>query len=248
MFMKYVEISPYAIKQVAKAVNLEGEFKRNEKWSRLMNDLETFYNDFKSGKDLTEEGTYLLSHVAHLALLMIDQYRTNPSLDDRYKPYMNYKKIVLDVDDVVADFTKAFTERYGLKEGKYWDSTYSIKEKLKELANDKDFFVNLPVKNFPNFIPHAYVSARSIPVEWTMEFLEKNNLPCSPVHHVPFNHSKVQVLQDIGTDIFIDDKFTNFLEAQKAGITSFLMDASHNQHYDVGYRRIYNLDIMNIIR
>ena len=248
MNMNYAQISAYAIKQVSKAISLEGGFKREESWTTLMNELEMYYNEFKSGRDLTDDGTYLLSHVAHRALLMLDQYRTNPNLDDRYKPYMNHKKIVLDVDDVVADFTSAFTQKYNIKEGKYWDSTYSIKQKLNELKEDKSFFINLPVKHYPNFIPYAYVSARSIPVEWTMEFLEKNNLPCSPVFHVPFNASKTDTLLDIGAEIFVDDKFTNFVEAQKAGITSFLMDASHNQHYDVGYRRIYNLDIMNIIR
>lgn len=244
----YASISPYALKQIAKAVSLEKDLLKDQNWSSLMNDFENYYQQFKSGKDLTVDGTYLLSHVANIAMLMIDQYRTNPELDDRYKPYMNHKHIVLDVDDVVADFSGAFCKKFNIPEGKYWDSNYGMKEKLAELAKDKSFFVDLPVKHIPNFIPHAYVSARSIPEDWTMEFLEKNGLPCRPVYHVPFNASKVDILEEIGADIFIDDKFSNFLESQKAGITSFLMDASHNQHYDVGYKRIYNLDIMNIIR
>jgi hypothetical protein len=39
-------------------------------------------------------------------------------------------------------------------------------------------------------------------------------------------------------DIFIDDRFDNFVELEKNGICCFLMTAEHNKRYNVGYRRI----------
>ena len=62
-------------------------------------------------------------------------------------------------------------------------------------------------------------------------------------HVVPWDQSKLAHLRDLKIDIFIDDKYENYKEATDAGIFCYLMDAPHNQYYNVGHRRIYNLDI-----
>lgn len=243
----YAKLSAYALRQIAKAAEKENITPRS--WLEILDEIERDLQKFKSSEDFNHETQlYLLNHVGVKVMQLIDQYRTSPDLDDRYKPYLNLKRIVLDVDDVVADFTKAFTKKYNINPRSYWDGTYQIGEMLNELKEDRDFYVNLEVKFKPNFMPHAYVSSRSIPVEWTQEFLEKNDLPCRPVYHVPFNTSKLEMLKMLNTEIFIDDKFDNFAEAMRNGITAFLMDAPHNQHYNVGFRRIHSLDIKNIIR
>jgi hypothetical protein len=41
----------------------------------------------------------------------------------------------------------------------------------------------------------------------------------------------------------IDDKYDNYKEITNAGIFCYLMDAPHNQYYQVGHRRIYDLKI-----
>lgn len=256
--LKYQLIPPYAIKQIARVFTFGagkyGEFnwEKGFTWTRLLGAMERHMAAFKAGVDLDpESGLYHLAHAVTNGLMLLEFHRTHPELDDRYKPYMNEKRIVLDVDDVVADFAGAYKEKFGKSPHNYWDFTYSMGDNLKTLIESpegEDFFVNLKVKHRPNFIPHAYVSSRSIPVEWTKKFLEKNGLPCRPVYHVPFNESKVEVLKSIQAEIFIDDKFQNFREAQEAGITAYLMDAEHNQHHNVGYRRLNDLDIRNIIR
>jgi 5'(3')-deoxyribonucleotidase len=243
----YSKLSAYALRQIAKAADFEDNSPRS--WTEILNEIEQDLQLFKSSDDFHKEtNLYLLNHVGFKVMKLIDQYRTAPNFDDRYKPYMNLKRIVLDVDDVVADFTEAFTKRYNINPKSYWDGTYNIGKMLDEIKEDKDFYINLKVKYRPNFMPYAYVSSRSIPVEWTETFLEMNDLPCRPVYHVPFNTSKLEVLKSLNTEIFIDDKFDNFAEALGAGITAFLMDAPHNQHYNVGFRRIFSLDIKNIIR
>lgn len=256
--VKYQLLPPYALKQVARVLTFgaekyeENNWQKGIPWTKLMGSLERHYQDFKAGIDMDEEsGLYHLAHAAVNALMLLEYYRIRPELDDRYKPYMSQKKIVLDVDDVVADFCSAYKERFKTESQNYWDFSYHVPNNLKNLIESdegRDWYVNLPVLHRPNFTPHAYVSSRSVPVEWTQEFLEKNGLPCRPVYHVPFNTSKVEVLKEIGAEILIDDKWDNFIDAEKAGITAFLMDAGHNQHYNVGYRRIYDLDINNIIR
>lgn len=256
--IKFQLLPPYAIKQVARVLTFgatkypEGNWEKGMEWKRMIGSMKRHLAAFESGVDLDEEsGLFHLAHCVTNGLMLLEYHRTHPELDDRYKPYMNDRKIVLDVDDVIADFAGAYKERFGNSPHNYWDFTYSMGENLKNLVNSpegEDFYVNLKVKHRPNFTPEAYVSSRGVPVEWTMKFIEKNNLPCRPVYHVDWNTSKVEVLKKIGADILIDDKFQNFKEAQAAGITAFLMDAEHNQHHDVGYRRLTDLDIKNIIR
>ena len=51
----------------------------------------------------------------------------------------------------------------------------------------------------------------------------------------------VAAAKDAKIDIYVDDRFTNFVELNKAGICCYLFDAPHNQRYSVGYKRIKNL-------
>lgn len=256
--IEYSLVPEFAQQEVAKVFTYgKGKYERDNwrkgfNWSRLMDAHERHYNLFKQGIDFDgESGLFHIAHsIANLQMLQ-EMYRSHPNLDDRRKQYLHTPKIVLDVDDVVADFNGAYKKKFGLKKLNYWDSSYALGDNLQKMIDSgeaEEFYINLKVKHIPNFIPHAYVSSRSVPVEWTKQFLEKNGLPCRPVYHVPFNASKVEVLKEIGAEVLIDDKWDNFLDAEKAGITAFLMDAEHNQHYDVGYRRVNDLILNNIYR
>ena len=114
---------------------------------------------------------------------------------------------------------------------------------LEQLKNEKDFWVNMPVKNRPSFEVDYYITARSIPVEWTEEAIQKNNLPKAPVYSLPWNISKIDTLKKLGVNIMIDDKYATFKECKENGIFCYLMNAASNQHYNVGHHRIYNLDL-----
>ena len=222
----------------------ENEWKKGHAWSEFSAKLERSFLDFKAGNDVDKDGLYNLAKVASHALMLLDLYETYPQGDDRYDKNTNTPKIVLDVDDVVADFIGHYQNTFNVKLNKYWSSSYGIKGNLDKLKEDKEFWLNLPkLRNVP-FEVHAYVSSRSIPVEWTQEWIEKNGLPCAPVYHVPWDTSKVELLKKIGCDILIDDKYANFQEVTKAGMFCYLMDAAHNKHYNVGHRRIFDLNIL----
>lgn len=250
-------IPEYALKQIGKVMTkgalkyAPNNWRKGMPWSEVEASLQRHLMAYKDCEDFDQEsGIYHMAHVAVNAMFIIDYYRSNPQFDDRYKPYLNQRKIVLDIDDVVCDWAQGYRDYTGNPlPSAYWDSQYNTGDVLNGLASDEKFWVDvLQVKRLPDFVPHAYVSSRGIPVEWTQKWLEKNGLPCRPVHHVPWNSSKVEVLKSLGTDIFIDDRFENFAEASRAGICSFLMDASHNKFYDVGYRRVHDLKIRNIVR
>ena len=82
-----------------------------------------------------------------------------------------------------------------------------------------------------------YTALRSIPCEWTKEWLLKNGFPDVELISVGYGESKVESLKG-KCDIFIDDRYDNFVELEKNGICCYLMTAEHNKRYDVGYRRI----------
>lgn len=155
--------------------------------------------------------------------------------------------IYLDIDDVVADWIPTFCKRYNCPIPKTWDNPYITSDRLEELSQDKNFWVELPLRHSVNFRPKGYLSARGIPKKWTYEFMKLNKIPGrSNINQVPWNFSKIEKLKELKCDIFIDDKPQTFEDCHKAGIFCLLMDAPHNQHIETEYR-IYDLDINKII-
>jgi hypothetical protein len=268
--LRYDLIPPYPMEQIAKLFTYGAKkyspnnWKKGMPWSECEAALKRHLAAYDANEDYDYDSEcagciagdcdnhsrlYHMVSVAWNAIVLIDYYKSNPQFDDRIKSYLKLPKVVLDVDEVVCGWAQGYKEYTGKDiQSTYWDSRYGFTAELDELAKDKKFWLNLPCIRKPDFVPHAYVSSRSIPVEWTEEWLEKNELPCRPVYHVPFNTSKIEVLKSIDTSFFVDDRFSNFAEAESAGICSFLMDCRHNQHYNVGYRRIHDLKLKNIIR
>ena len=248
--MRFDLIPARSIKGVAKVFAkgvekgyAEDGWRRNTKITHLINQLHKKLNDFENMKDIDDDGLWNIDKVAAYALMIHDLLATNPHHDDRFDQVSESPRIALDVDDVVADFLGGYATKTGDKLNPYWNASYDLPNKLRELASDEDFWVNLPVKHRPNFEPTCYISSRSIPVEFTQKFIQKAGLPCAPVYHVPWNESKVDVLKANKIDILIDDKPQNFLEATRNGIFCYLMDCSHNQDFDAKGRRIYDLNL-----
>jgi len=263
--LRYNLIPPYPMEQIAKLYTYGAKkyspnnWKKGMPWSECVAALKRHLAAFEAVEDYdydqdcagckvgdcnNHSGLFHMVSVAWNAITLIDYYRSNPQFDDRLKSYLKLPKVVLDIDEVVCGWAQGYKDFTGKDiQSSYWDSCYGFTAELDELAKNKEFWLGLPCIRKPDFVPHAYVSSRSIPVEWTQEWLQKNELPCRPVYHVPFDTSKVEVLESINTEFFIDDRFENFREAQLAGI-----DAKHNQFYNVGYRRIYDLKLKNIIR
>ena len=155
--------------------------------------------------------------------------------------------IYLDIDDVIFDWGKAYAKRYNTTPPKYWTNSKLKSDRLHELSKEKDFWLNLPIKNIPDFIPAGFVSARGIPKAWTIESLQIHRIPGrSNVNQVHWGQSKLSLLKDLQTDIFVDDKVATFKECNKNGVFCLLMTAPHNVNLKTPYR-INNLKLENII-
>lgn len=219
------------------------EWMQGMKWSEVISSLKKHLMAFELGEDYTPEGNLSIAEVAANALILAEYYSINPAGDDRIFLPVNRPIVALDIDDVCLDFIGTYEKKTGTKLNDYWNGSYEISEKLKELSTDKEFWTTLPTKHLPTFEPDLYITSRSIPVEWTMENLERNGFPCAPVYCVPWNESKVDLLKKHNVSILIDDKFANYKDAIDNGIFCYLMDAPHNKYYNVGHRRVYNLDL-----
>jgi len=155
--------------------------------------------------------------------------------------------IFLDIDDVIFTFQQDYAKYFNVPVPKKWLSNKTIISHLSILQKNRDFWLNLGLKNYPDFIPKGYVSARSIPKSWTIESLRKKNLPnFTKICQLDWGESKVDILKSLKCDLFIDDKVKTFKELNKAGIFCLLMDAPHNQHIKTPFR-IYTLNIDNIL-
>jgi hypothetical protein len=156
-------------------------------------------------------------------------------------------KIYLDVDDVVTNWVPTFCKKYDCPIPTTWTNPHITRARLDELSKDRNYWINLPVRHRPNFVPSGFLSARSVPKRWTYEFMKLNQIPGrSNINHVPWNTSKIEKLRAFGCDIFIDDKDETFEDCHKAGIFCLLMDTPWNQHIKTPFR-IFNLDYNTII-
>lgn len=221
----------------------ENEWRKGLKWSEVLNSLKKHLTEFELGNDYTETGELRIASVAAQALILAEFTKIYSQGDNRQLSTIARPRVSLDVDDVVISFVPEFEKKFNIKLTPYWKGTYQMNDLLNQVKDDKEFWINLPVLHHPGFEPTCYITSRSIPTEWTMECLERNNCPCAPVYSVPFNESKIELLKKNNIDIHIDDKVDNYKDCIDNGIFCYLMDAPHNRYLQVGHRRIYNLDL-----
>ncbi len=247
---------PYAQEQYAKVLTLGSikyaarNWENGMAWSIVTASLKRHIRKFEQGEDYDDE-TGLL-HTAHMmcnAAFLTEYYRIYPQGDDRPHKYLKRAKIGLDIDDVLSDFVAYWADYHKSEVGSAWNFDRNMNDKFEALKDNKDFWLSIPVKTKPSdipFEPHCYITSRSIPQEWTEKWLDMNGFPTVPVYSIGLGQSKVDVAKESGIDIFVDDKFDNFVELNKAGICCFLFDAPHNKRYNVGYKRISSLSHFSI--
>lgn len=205
----------------------------------------------QQGNCTNHSGLLHSAHVMTNAAFLTEYYKIYPQGDDRPHRYLKMPKIGLDIDEVICDWIGGWRERFGessdIVEGVgNWHWRYDVAEQYKSFTPEamEEFYMSLKPKVKPEdipFEPHCYITSRSVPVELTMRWLQRNGFPAVKVYSVGHGVSKVDVARESGIDWFVDDRFDNFVELNNAGICCFLMDMPHNRRYNVGYKRIYSL-------
>lgn len=246
---------PFAINELAKVFTKGSEkyaprnWELGMAWSKVLASLKRHLNAFEAGEDFDPEtGLLHITHVAWNAMALTSYYKIYPQGDDRNHLYLNYPKIGLDIDEVLARWTDSWMKKWDIdNRPTSWHFDRDIVKKfdlMKETGELDQFYLNLEVLTNPDeipFEPHCYITSRPVSSEISEEWLDRNGFPHRPVYNVGLGKSKADVILESGCEIFVDDRFDNFVELNKAGICCYLFDAPHNRRYDVGYKRIKSL-------
>ncbi|MBN2776817.1 MAG: hypothetical protein JXR36_04200 [Bacteroidales bacterium] len=241
-------ITPFATMQLGKVLGIgadkygDDNWKKGMSWKNVIASLKRHLAKFEAGEDYDKESGEL--HAAHIfcnAMFMLEYYKIYPQGDDRF--VVDVPKIGLDIDDVLADFSGHIVTNYGIPIPEFWDFDWSD-SMLKSISENKDFWLSMPVKTKPQdipFQPHCYITSRGVPVDWTKEWLRNNGFPNVPLYSLDHNADKKKAVVESNCQIFVDDRYENFIEINKTDVKCFLFDAPHNQRYNVGYYRIKQL-------
>jgi len=249
-------LPPNAINELAKVLTFGAKkyapnnWMKGMAWSRIIGPLKRHLNAIERGEDYDPETGLLHSaHVMCNAAFLTEYYKIFPQGDDR-PTFMNKKlRIGIDIDDVLAQFTEVYCEDHNLEVPNSWNFDPKFKERYNIIIPIENFWTSLKPLVKPNDLPTepvVYITARPEATRASTEkwLFEINKYPVAPV---VFTSDKVTACKDYGVDIFIDDRYDNFLELNKNGIFCYLFDAPHNQRYNVGHRRINKETIKNII-
>lgn len=250
--VRYDLLPPYAIHQLACVMTKGAEkyapinWEKGMEWSKCLASLKRHIAKFEMGIDNDEEtGLLHLAHAMTNCAFLIEYYKIYPQGDDRSQAYKKMPKIGLDIDDVICDFIGGMKAKFDLKDPLFWCWSYGMADMLKTSDELDDFYLSLKPLIDPKellFEPACYITSRPINKSITEKWIERHRFACAPVYSVNMEHSKVQCAKEAGIDIFIDDKFENFAELNNAGINTYLLTRDHNKKYDVGHKRIDNVN------
>ena len=147
----------------------------------------------------------------------------------------------LDLDDTINFWWPEYVKLFGTPKNDY-EVIKNIQRKLKK---DKDFWLNLPIKHYPDFEAELFCTKRVIPKTWSREYLIKHNIKVKPIYQQWYQYGRKSTLIKGKIDVFIDDSISNMIELNLSGIPCLLMDAENNQKWGpIG--RIYSLKYLEI--
>jgi hypothetical protein len=215
------------------------------KWSRVIGAAKRHLTAIERREDFDPESKLL--HVEHLLAnvsFLNHFYTTYPEGDDRPYTSIKHRRLGLDLDGVIANFLKTFKNTFPDEvDVDHWTQESSVEDHMNSLSDD--FWLSLEPLVIPNEIPVepvCYITKRvTCKPEIATEWLRRNGFPMAPVLFSSKDRPKSVIAKEMNVDIFVDDKYSNFLELNNNGVVCFLMNQPHNIHFDVGYKRIYSL-------
>lgn len=232
-------------------------WERGLSWTSVLASLKRHIAAIESGEDRDPESKRL--HIAHAACnvhFLNSFYYTFPQGDDRPKRFLSQPAIGLDIDGVIANFTKAWNVLY--PEIEIYPTNYFFDrnimkrfDNMKKAGTLDNFYLNLEPLIKPEdlpFEPKCYVTARPVDTKITEQWLDMLGFPKKKVLTIPTGTSKVKIIKDAGIEIFIDDFYDNFVELNKAGIFTYLYSAPWNQKYNVGHMRLNSLKDLPLLQ
>lgn len=140
-------------------------------------------------------------------------------------------RIGTDLDCVIADFDKAYAQRFDAEHNPEVLQSKNITKNVNTiLINERSFWVEMPVLNRPEFEVELYCTRRVNPKSWTKEFLKRNNMPVAKRGLYQTTGVKSPLIKG-RIDVFIDDSVQNFIELNKNGVCCLLYRTELNESW-----------------
>lgn len=155
-------------------------------------------------------------------------------------------RIGLDIDDVLSDFWESYCKYFNTDKNPKMLENYTITKNVERiLKKDRDFWLGLHMKQFPNFNPTLFCTKRVNNKVWTKKWLAKYGYN-SPVYQMYIQSGNKANMIKGRVDVFVDDSVHNMITMNLSGIPCLLMDTPNNQDWGpIG--RLYTLDKNDII-
>jgi hypothetical protein len=148
-------------------------------------------------------------------------------------------RIYSDLDWVLSDFNKHYCDWLGMPNHPPTEYNDERFKRMPEVAFVNEFWLSIPRLINPkdiNFKISGYCTHRPCYNHIIEEWLRINGFPKGEILNThELKVSKGEALKG-KCDIFLDDNVEYFEDIRKHGIECYLMDASHNQHYETEYR------------
>jgi 5'(3')-deoxyribonucleotidase len=259
--LRYDLVQPDAHRDMVKVLTIgatkydDRNWENGYDWSIPIASLKRHLAAIEAGEDYdSESGLLHAAHIATNAHFLNAFYYIYPQGDDRPKKFLNIPRIGLDIDEVLADFRGAWIKKWKIEDSPSWHFDRKIDSRFKEMKDNEEinkFYLNLKPITLASelpFEPHCYVTSRPVPVEISEEWLDMHGFPSKPVYCVGNKMSKVNVVREAGIEIFVDDKYENFVELNNGGIFTYLFSQPYNEKYEVGHMRINSLHDIPMVK
>ncbi len=146
-------------------------------------------------------------------------------------------RIGLDLDDTLNEFMMPYLQRFGQPKT---DSEIT-RNVQRVLIKDRNWWINLPVKNKIHFIPELYCTKRVCNKDYSKTWLRNHGYPDRPVYQVLYQRANKAKYIKGRVDVFVDDSVSNFIQMNLAGVPCLLMASESNEKWGP-YGKIYSLD------
>lgn len=155
-------------------------------------------------------------------------------------------RIGLDIDDCLAGFWDAYCERFDTANNPHMLKDHIITRNVQQiLSKERDFWLNLPVINRPDFIPELYCTKRVNNKAWTREWLRRNGFPDRPIYQMAYQHGNKADMIKGKVDVFIDDSLSNVIKCQRSGVPALLYHTDRT--VDFPMFKVFSLNRTEII-
>jgi hypothetical protein len=226
-------------------------------WTSVLASLKRHIQAIELGEDRDPESGRL--HIAHAACnvhFLNAFYYTFPQGDDRPKRFLKIPKIGIDVDGVLADFTKTWSELYPeiYPKPNSWYMDRRMTKRFEEMRKNgtlDDFYLSIGPLMTPEdmpFEPYCYITSRPVSQEITEQWLDNHHFPARKVISLDIKKSKVEAAKEAGVEIFVDDSYDNFVDLNNNGVFCYLYTAPWNTRYDVGHMRVNSLKDIPLLK